>query len=183
MVSTLSSSSTSADAGGRSRAFNALLEIIVSGCSDHQKLPLRLSMVGVTDHVDWLMRTIFLSSATAYEVLKLGVPSRALIALADYLGVGKGPVADLVGLNRAVASRVAASGRPLPVHAAESLLRLMELQCLGEDIFETTDAASAWLRRGHPLLEGEAPLDRVKSGYGTERVKEILNALKHGGVV
>ncbi len=62
-------------------------------------------------------------------------------------------------------------------------LRLLELQCMAEDIFDTLDAASAWLRCGHPMLEGETPLDWAKSAHGTERVKEILIALKHGGAV
>ncbi|MFC7459398.1 antitoxin Xre/MbcA/ParS toxin-binding domain-containing protein [Hydrogenophaga defluvii] len=54
---------------------------------------------------------------------------------------------------------------------------------MAEDIFEKPEAASAWLSCGHPMLEGKAPLDWAKSAYGTERVKEILIALKHGGAV
>lgn len=122
-------------------------------------------------------------SATAYEIVRRGVPSRVLTALGDYLGIGRGTLADLLGLSRAVAHRKVASNQALPMHAAESVLRLLELQCLAEDTFETPGAASAWMLCGHSMLDGEAPLERVKSAYGSDQVKEILVALKYGGVV
>jgi len=67
--------------------------------------------------------------------------------------------------------------------AARHGLRLLAFQCMAEDIFEKPEAASAWLSCGHPMLEGKAPLDWAKSAYGTERVKEILIALKQGDAV
>jgi putative toxin-antitoxin system antitoxin component (TIGR02293 family) len=183
MVTTLSSPSSAAAAGTRSQAFKSLLEIIVSGCHEHSKRSGRLTRVGSPDHVDWLTKSMPFPSATAYKILRCGVPSRSLSALGDYLGMGKGPLADVVGLSRATTSRMVTSGQPLPMHVAESVLRLVELQCLAEDTFDTSKAASAWLCRGHPMLDGDAPVDWAKSAYGSERVKEILTALKYGSVV
>lgn len=111
------------------------------------------------------------------------MPSRALPLLGEFLGVGKGVLADLVGMDRTTASRKAASDQPLPLHAAERVLRLLELQCLAEDTFESPAAASAWLRRGHEMLEDETPMEWATSWYGTQRVTELLVALKYGGVV
>ncbi|WP_395458148.1 antitoxin Xre/MbcA/ParS toxin-binding domain-containing protein [Acidovorax delafieldii] len=48
---------------------------------------------------------------------------------------------------------------------------------------ESPAAISAWLRRGHAILEGETPLEWAQPWYGAQRVKELLVALKHGGVV
>ncbi|MFC7462295.1 antitoxin Xre/MbcA/ParS toxin-binding domain-containing protein [Hydrogenophaga defluvii] len=124
-----------------------------------------------------------LSSESAYEILKRGVPSRSLAALSDYLGVGKGVVASLVDVDRTTAFRNASTDRPLPMHAAETVLRLLELTSLAEDTFETPEDAAQWLRSAHPMLNGQTPLELAKSGYGAERVKEILIALKYGGAV
>lgn len=176
MATSLSSFSSSVGATTRSDAFKALLEIIVSGCRDHPKLSSKPSMVVKLGQADWLKTPMFFSSATAYEIVRRGVPGRALVVLGDYLGIGKGVLADLVGLNRAIAYRKAASDQPLPMHVAEGVLRLLELQCLAEDTFDTPANASAWLRCPHPMLDGEAPVARVKSAYGLEQVKEILVA-------
>ena len=142
-----------------------------------------LSLATMTDLMEWLSQWMPWPSATAHAIVRRGVPSRALPLLGEYLGIGKGVLADLVGMDRATASRKVASDQPLPLHAAERVLRLLELQYQAEDTFESSAAASAWLRRGHEMLEGEPPLEWAKSWYGTQRVKELLVALKHGGVV
>ncbi len=124
-----------------------------------------------------------LSAERAYSIVKRGVSSRALGPLAEYLGVGKGAVAGYLDLDRATATRKAANNELLPTHAAESLLRLLELNDLAEETFETPEEAAGWLRRRHPMLADEAPLDCAKSSFGAQRVKDILLATKYGGVV
>ena len=61
--------------------------------------------------------------------------------------------------------------------------RLLELDAMAGNIFETREEASAWLLQPHPMLNEQTPLDCAKSSSGAERVKDILNAVKHGGVV
>lgn len=133
--------------------------------------------------MQWLSQWMPLPSATAHAILRHGVPSRSLPLVAEYLGIGMGVLADLVGMSHTTASRKVASDQPLPTHAAERVLRLLELQYQAEDTFESPAAASAWLRRGHEMLEGETPLEWAQSWYGAQRVKELLVALKFGGVV
>ena len=159
------------------------METIFAGNDEHQAQPGRLSLGTATDPMEWFSQWMPLPSATAHAILRRGVSSRSLPLLCEYLGIGKGVLADLVGMDRATASRKVASDQPLPMHAAERVLRLLELQCLAEDTFESPAAASAWLRRGHEMLDGDAPLEWTTSWYGTQRVKELLVALKHGGVV
>jgi putative toxin-antitoxin system antitoxin component (TIGR02293 family) len=124
-----------------------------------------------------------LSAKQAYVIVKMGIPSRSLAPLSTHLGIGKGAVAGVLGLDRATATRKVAKDDVLPDYAAESMLRLLELDALARDTFETTEEAAGWLRQPHPMLDGEAPLDFAKSSFGAERVKDILNAIKYGGVV
>lgn len=181
MTSTLSSLPTSSC--GREQAFKTLVEIIFSGGNEHPEQSDMLSLVTATDPMEWLSKWMPLPSATAHAILRRGVPSRSLIALGAHLGIGNGALADLVGMDRATASRKMVSDQLLPLHAAERVLRLLELQYQAEETFESPAAASAWLRRGHEMLEGETPLEWATSWYGTQRVKELLVALKYGGVV
>lgn len=124
-----------------------------------------------------------LSAKEAYIIVKLGIPSRSLEPLSDHLGIGKGAAAGVLGMDRATANRKVAKDDVLPTYAAESMLRLLELDAMARDTFETDEEAAAWLQQPHPMLDGETPLDCAKSGFGAERVKDILNAVKYGGVV
>lgn len=124
-----------------------------------------------------------LSPGQAYAIVKKGISSRSLAPLGEYLGVGKGAVAIYLDLDRATALRKVAKNENLPTHAAESMLRLLELDDLAKGTFESPEEAAGWLRRPHPMLDGESPLECAKSGYGAQRVKDILVAIKYGGVV
>lgn len=124
-----------------------------------------------------------IGNARAHQIVKRGISSKALDPLGDYLGLGKGVVADYLDLDRSTTHRLASKDKPLPAHAAEGVLRLLELDQLACDTFETDAAAATWLRKPHAMLDGDTPLEAAKTSYGTERVKEILNAVKWGGVV
>ena len=92
-------------------------------------------------------------------------------------------MAGYLDLNRAAAARKEANDETLPAYAAESLLRLLELDGLAKQTFETSEEAACWMRQPHPMLDGESPLECAKSGFGAQRVKDILVAIKHGAVL
>lgn len=123
-----------------------------------------------------------LSGPLAYRLLKRGISSRAIGPLSDFLGVGKGAVADMLEIDRGTAARWASKDQPLPTHAAEGVLRLIELDQLAIDTFETEAEAMQWLRRPHPMLDGDDPLTAARTSFGAQRVKDILVALRYGGV-
>jgi len=124
-----------------------------------------------------------LNSSSAYRIVKNGISSKAIGPLSDYLGVGKGQVVDYLDLDRTTVSRRAAKDQLLPMHSAEGVLRLLELDELASDAFESDEDAANWLRRPHPMLDGESPLQATKTSFGAQRAKDILVAIKYGGVV
>lgn len=123
------------------------------------------------------------TAESGYRIVKRGVPSRLLEPLGRYLGLGKGEVAEYLAMDRTTAFRKAIRDEALPMHAAESMLRLLELRRLSESTFATSVEADEWLRRPHPMLEDESPLECAKSAFGAQRVKDMLVALRYGGVV
>lgn len=181
MKSTLPGSTTAPKPSVRTEALKALEELLFPhGTSD--SAPAMQRPVGFRgEDGESLGKHMPFSSAMGYAIVKRGVPSRALLPLGEYLGLDRGALADCLGLDRATARRKITQGKPLPIHAAESMLRLLELSCLAEDTFEAPEAAFAWLRRGHPMLDDETPLDWARSAHGSVRVKEILFALQFGG--
>jgi putative toxin-antitoxin system antitoxin component (TIGR02293 family) len=57
------------------------------------------------------------------------------------------------------------------------LLRIIEET---EATFGDQGKAHTWLRRPTPLLDGEAPLDRLDTDIGTRQVEAILGRIAHG---
>ena len=101
----------------------------------------------------------------------------------DYVILGI-VVAILLGggvylMQQAMASRRAVNEQRLP--ESESVLRLLDQ--MASDTFESDAEAFAWLRRPHPLLDGETPIEVAKNAAGAQRVKDILQAIKYGGIV
>lgn len=165
----------SAQTSSRSAALSALWAMLDAPDQGESQAPPTRVMVGA--------RLAGLSSVGACKLLKRGISSQAIGPLGDYLGLGKGVVAEYLDLDRSTANRRVAKGQLLPIHSAESVLRLLELGQMAADTFETEDDASAWLRRPHPMLDGDSPLELAKTSFGAQRVKDILIAIRYGGVV
>ena len=123
------------------------------------------------------------SNERALRILKRGISSQVIAPLSDYLAIGKGELVSMLDMDRTTALRRAGKDLPLPTHSAENVLRLLELEDIANDTFESEDAALTWLRKPHPMLDGESPLESAKTSFGSRRVKDILIAIKYGGIV
>jgi putative toxin-antitoxin system antitoxin component (TIGR02293 family) len=123
-----------------------------------------------------------LSNAEAHRIVRNGVTGAVLEPLAELLEVGATTLAPLIGVDRTTARRYAREEQQLPPHSTETVLRLAELEALARDVFESDHAAHEWLKREHPSLD-ESPLQAAATSYGAQRVREILVAIRHGGVV
>jgi putative toxin-antitoxin system antitoxin component (TIGR02293 family) len=116
-------------------------------------------------------------------ILRHGISGRVIDPLSEYLDVGKGELAVMLDLDRTTAQRRAGRNEPLPMHSAESVLRLLELEDMANATFESEEAALQWLRRPHPMLDNDSPLEAAKTSFGARRVKDIMVSVKYGGVV
>lgn len=72
---------------------------------------------------------------------------------------------------------------PLPMHVADGVMRLLQLDQMATATFESDQEAVWWLRTPHPMLNGESPLAVAKTSFGAQRVKDILVSIQHGGVL
>lgn len=124
-----------------------------------------------------------LASAIGYSIITRGVPGAILEPLGEYLGLTPSALANLVGLDLRTAQRAAITGYKLAPPVTECVLRLLEMNQLALDVFDSDKTALGWLNRPHAMLAGRAPFDWARSACGSERVKEILIAAKHGGAV
>lgn len=63
---------------------------------------------------------------------------------------------------------------------SDRFLRLIRIIEETEATFGDRAKAYTWLRRPTPLLDGEAPLDRLDTDIGTRQVEAILGRIAHG---
>jgi putative toxin-antitoxin system antitoxin component (TIGR02293 family) len=63
---------------------------------------------------------------------------------------------------------------------SDRLSRLLRMIDEAETTFGDVGKARTWLRRPTPLLDGEAPLDRLDTDFGSRQVEAILGRIAHG---
>jgi putative toxin-antitoxin system antitoxin component (TIGR02293 family) len=91
---------------------------------------------------------------------------------------------SLVELDRLVLPRKTLSHRrilgSLTPDQSDRLSRVLRIIDEADETFGDRAKAHAWLRRPHQLLDGEAPLDRLDTDFGTRQVEAILGRIAHG---
>lgn len=91
---------------------------------------------------------------------------------------------SLAELDRLVIPRKTLSHRrilgALTPEQSDRLSRVLRLVDLAEATFGDPGKARSWLRRPNQLLDGEAPLDRLDTDFGSRQVEEILGRIAHG---
>lgn len=117
------------------------------------------------------------------SLLEGGMPARMVPEISEMLGVGLTELAKLMEIDRSTVARLRSDNRSVPTHCAETVLRLIEIQQIATDAFGSLEEASKWLNEPHPLFDLKTPLLEAKSSFGAQHVKDMLIAIKYGGVV
>jgi putative toxin-antitoxin system antitoxin component (TIGR02293 family) len=63
---------------------------------------------------------------------------------------------------------------------SDRLSRVLRMIAEAEATFGDLGKAHTWLRRPNQLLDGEAPLHRLDTDFGTRQVEAILGRIAHG---
>jgi putative toxin-antitoxin system antitoxin component (TIGR02293 family) len=91
---------------------------------------------------------------------------------------------SLVELDRLVLPRKTLSHRrilgSLTPDQSDRLSRVLRIIDDANETFGDPAKARTWLRRPNQLLDGEAPLDRLDTDFGTRQVEAILGRIAHG---
>ena len=71
------------------------------------------------------MESFKIGNDLACKVLKVGIPTKALDSVGEFLGVSKSMMTSCLDLDQAQVNRLAAKDQRLPTHAADIVLRLL----------------------------------------------------------
>jgi putative toxin-antitoxin system antitoxin component (TIGR02293 family) len=91
---------------------------------------------------------------------------------------------SLAELDRLVLPRKTLSHRrvlgSLTPDQSDRLSRVLRIVDNADETFGDRAKAHTWLRRPNQLLDGESPLDRLDTDFGTRQVEAILGRIAHG---
>ena len=90
----------------------------------------------------------------------------------------------MVELDRLALSRKTLAHRrglgTLTPDQSDRFSRVLRIIEEAETTFGDRTKAHTWLRRPTPMLDGEAPLDRLDTDIGTKQVEAMLGRISHG---
>ncbi len=123
------------------------------------------------------------TSAVEYvDHVARGLPLRSLDRIAAAIAPNDAGFRYRI-VPKATLARLTAKRRLNKVQG-EVVTRLAEVWTDALRVWKTDDAARDFLNRGHPLLDGQRPIDlTLASALGAELVRDILGRLEHGSAV
>jgi putative toxin-antitoxin system antitoxin component (TIGR02293 family) len=121
-----------------------------------------------------------LESRGLVKLVEKGLPFSALVRLQRNVDIPLRELADLARIPPRTLDRRRARGRLEP-EESDRVVRLSRVFGAALRLFEgEEEAARAWLRRRHPALGGERPLDLVRTEVGAREVERLIGRLEHG---
>ena len=115
-----------------------------------------------------------------HQAISHGVPVRSATALKERLQVSDALLARLLGISEKTLSRVRKAGLSLDPVASDRLFRVAAIAALAASVFESEEAAYAWLRRPQFGLGGQVPMELLTTSAGTQEVERLLLRIEHG---
>jgi putative toxin-antitoxin system antitoxin component (TIGR02293 family) len=123
----------------------------------------------------------FLSASLLSRVREVeeGLPVSALRAVADGKVVTLSDLVGVVAARRTLDRRLANDGR-LTLEESDRLARFAEILNLTTQVIGDRARAMEWLRSPKQRLDGERPLDLMRTYSGGEAVVNLLNQARYG---
>ncbi len=111
--------------------------------------------------------------------IRHGLAIAEFSSLAGWLASTEDELARWLGVSRATLHRRKKSGQLDPTES-ERLIRVARLMARAAEVFESDEAARAWLKRPAVALAGESPLAFADTGIGAQQVEFLLGRLEYG---
>ena len=117
---------------------------------------------------------------TLATIVRQGLPSKAADRIAEYYGLSRKQVSDLIGVSVRTLERHQKDNKLLNPLQSDRLLRYAHIAARAEEIFEDVQVAKNWLRRPNQALGGEMPLNLLDTETGVNQVEDVLTRIEYG---
>jgi putative toxin-antitoxin system antitoxin component (TIGR02293 family) len=114
------------------------------------------------------------------EVVRRGLSIASFKRVANYYQLSDVQMSKVVGTSIRTIVRLQKEDKPLNATWSDRLYRLARVAAQAQDVFESADTATSWLKRPNRGLNGHAPVDLLDTDAGTEQVVELLDRIEFG---
>jgi putative toxin-antitoxin system antitoxin component (TIGR02293 family) len=114
------------------------------------------------------------------EIVRDGIPARALKTFADTLSLNLTDMARVVVIPRRTLERRMAANALLRTGESERVVRLGRIFAKAKEVFEDSNEAANWLNEPLESFGGQTPLQLTSTEPGAREVEQILGRIEHG---
>ena len=114
------------------------------------------------------------------EIVRQGLSIASFKRVANYYQLSDAQMSKVVGTSVRTIVRLQKEDKPLNSTWSDRLYRLARVAAQAQDVFESADTATSWLKRPNRGLNGHAPVDLLDTDAGTEQVVELLDRIEYG---
>jgi putative toxin-antitoxin system antitoxin component (TIGR02293 family) len=113
-------------------------------------------------------------------IVREGLPPSAADRIAEYYGLSREQLSDLLGISIRTLERHYKHNKPFSLVQSDRLLRYARIAARAEEVFENQKTAKNWLKRSNQALGGESPINLLDTEAGVEQVNDILTRIDYG---
>jgi putative toxin-antitoxin system antitoxin component (TIGR02293 family) len=112
--------------------------------------------------------------------IEKGLPVGAIHRVKEALALADTQVSSALGVSPKTLSRLRKQRRRLPATVGDRLYRLANIFALARDVMESAELAREWLRTPQIGLDGQRPLELMRTEAGAREVEDLLSRIEYG---
>ena len=120
------------------------------------------------------------STNDSVEVVRRGLSIESFKRVANYYQLSDAQMSKVVGTSVRTIVRLQKEDKPLNATWSDRLYRLARVAAQAQNVFESAQTATSWLKRPNRGLNGHAPVDLLDTDAGTQQVVELLDRIEYG---
>ena len=114
------------------------------------------------------------------QLVRKGLPARAVSALAEKLGMGNILLSRKLGIPQRTLTRRLSQSSLLTPAESDRTVRIARVYANAVEMIGDEETAIEWLRTPNRALGGERPLDHLDTDLGARMVEDVLGRIAYG---
>lgn len=114
------------------------------------------------------------------ELVREGLPVRALLLLAERLDVRQAEISEKIGIPKRTLTRRLTQHARLTAAESDRAVRLAQVYSNAAETLGSGEKAAAWLKTPNRALRGGRPLDQLDTDPGVREVEDVLGRIAYG---
>ncbi len=129
---------------------------------------------------DVLLGKSLARSGALAELVREGLPVKALLLLAERLDLRQAEIAEKIGIPLRTLTRRMALDARLTAAESDRTVRLAQVFATASETLGDAEKAASWLKTPNRALRGVCPLDQLDTDPGVREVEDLLGRIAYG---